>query len=264
MKVKDNEKLGKILDDKRSGSSEILSGLNNFLLLNLNDRKQFNVSLFKANQKLSHFAAISNYLKKLNALTKISDYKNIKEFMNDFKRDEGILYNRIFENVYRKLSSTKTILTISRSGTVIKILKLWFNRKRNLKIIITESRPANEGILTAKELLKEGLKVELITDAMAGLYLPKVDAAIIGADAVLKNKNVINKAGSLSLALLCKHHKKPLYVLAAKSKFVNKTRYKTEPESSEKLWKYRHPNLKVTNIPFEEIDRKLITEIITD
>src|SRR3972149_9358636 len=98
MKVKDNEKLGKILDDKRSGSSEILSGLNNFLLLNLNDRKLFNVSLFKANQKLSHFAAISNYLKKLNALTKISDYKDIKEYLKDFKRDEEILHNRIFEN----------------------------------------------------------------------------------------------------------------------------------------------------------------------
>ena len=116
----------------------------------------------------------------------------------------------------------------------------------------------------AKELLKCGIKVDMITDAMAGIFVPKVDAVIVGADVVLNNGNVVNKTGSLALALLCKHYKKPLYVLTAKSKFVNKKRHKLSKESSDRIWKYVHPNLTTTNIPFEEIDRRLITEIISE
>jgi translation initiation factor 2B subunit (eIF-2B alpha/beta/delta family) len=99
---------------------------------------------------------------------------------------------------------------------------------------------------------------------MAGIFVQKADAVIIGADAVLNNHNVINKTGSLALALLCKHYKKPYYVLAGKSKFVNKKRYKIVEESYDKIWKYVHPNLTTTNIPFEEIDKRLITEIISE
>ncbi len=116
----------------------------------------------------------------------------------------------------------------------------------------------------AKELLKCGIKVDMITDAMAGIFVPKADAVIIGADVVLNNLNVINKTGSLALALLCKHYKKPYYVLAGKSKFVNKKRHETIEESYDKIWKYVHPNLTTTNIPFEEIDKRLITEIISE
>jgi hypothetical protein len=53
-------------------------------------------------------------------------------------------------------------------------------------------------------------------------------------------------------------------VLAAKSKFVNKKRHETIEESSDNIWKYVHPNLTTTNIPFEEIDKRLITEIISE
>ena len=116
----------------------------------------------------------------------------------------------------------------------------------------------------AKELLKNGLKVEMITDAMTGIFVPKADAVIVGADVVLNNGNVINKTGSLALSLFCKHYKKPFYVLATKSKFVSKKRHEMSKENSDNIWKYIHPNLTTTNIPFEEIDKGLITKIISE
>ena len=264
MSKKQKEILDKIISDKTSGSSEILRKFNKFLLSNIKEKKLITESLATAKTSLSHFAVINNYIDELKLLLASSNNELIAEHLRYYEDEDKLRVDKIFNNIYKKLPTAKTILTISKSGTVIDVIKLWHRRRKNLKIIITESRPANEGKLMAKELLKFGIKVEMITDAMAGIFVPKADAVIIGADVVLNNGNVINKTGSLALALLCKHHKKPLYVLATKSKFVNKKQYKISKENSDKIWKYVHPNLTTTNIPFEEIDKGLITKIISE
>ena len=264
MNKKQKEILNKILSDKTSGSSEILTILNKFLLSNNKDKGLITESISTVNKKLSHFAIIENYINGLNILLTSANYEQLTEYLRKFEDDEKLVIKEIFTNIYEKLPSAKTILTISKSGTLINVLKLWHQKKKRIKIIVTESRPANEGKLMAKELLKCDLKVNMITDAMAGIFVPKADAVIIGADAVLNNGNVINKTGSVALALLCKHYKIPFYVLAAKSKFVNKIRYKISEESSDNIWKYIHLNLTTINIPFEEIEKELITEIISE
>jgi translation initiation factor eIF-2B subunit delta len=259
MTKRQTEKLNKILDDKTSGSSEILLALNNFLISGISDRKLINTSLSEAKKKLSNFAVINNYINTLNHLIIKNDIDKVKDYLNSVESLEDKKFERIYSKVRKELPKAKNILTISRSGTLLHIFNLWNKQKRNLKIIIPESRPSNEGKLMTRELLEAGLKVELITDAMTGKYISVVDAVIIGADAVLKNGNVINKSGSLSLAVLCKYFKKPFYVLATKSKFINKIKYKVVQENPEKVWNYKHPNLVTSNIPFEEIDSKLIT-----
>jgi len=264
MNKKQKEILDKIIYDKTSGSSEILARLNKFLLSNIKAKDVVIESLSAADTKLAHFAVIKNYIDELNILLASADYEHFTENLKDYEDEELIKINRIFAKIYKKLTSAKTILTISKSGTVLNVVKLWHKKRKNLKIIITESRPANEGKLMAKELLKNGLKVEMITDDMRGIFVPKADAVIVGADVVLNNGNVINKSGSLALALFCKHYKKPFYVLATKSKFVSKKRHKINEENSDRIWKYVHPNLTTTNIPFEAIDKRLITEIISE
>jgi translation initiation factor eIF-2B subunit delta len=264
MTKRQTEKLNIILDDKTSGSSEILLALNNFLKSGISNRKLINTSLSEAKKQLSHFAAINNYISTLTHLIIKNDFDKVKIYLNSVESLEDKKFERIYSKVRKELPKGKSILTISRSGTLIHIFKLWHKQKRNLKIIIPESRPSNEGKLMAKELLEAGLKVVLITDAMTGKYISGVDAVIIGADAVLKNGNIINKSGSLSLAVLCKYFKKPFYVIVTKSKFINKIKHRVVQENPEKVWNYKHPNLVTTNILFEEIDSKLITKIITE
>ena len=264
MNKKQKEILNKIISDKTSGSSEILTNLNKFLLSSIKDKRLITESISTVSTRLSHFAIIDNYINELNRLLTAVDNERLIKYLRSIEDDEKLIINEIFTKIYRKLPSAKTLLTISKSGTLFNVLKLWHKNRTNLKIIITESRPAREGKLMAKELLKCGLKVEMITDAMAGIFVQKADAVIIGADAVLNNGNVINKTGSLALALLCKHYKIPFYVLSAKSKFVNKKRFKIIEESSDNIWKYIHPNLATINIPFEEIEKELITEIISE
>ncbi len=264
MNKKQKEILNNVLSDKTSGSTEILTNINKFLLSNIKDKGLITESISAVSTKLLHFAIIENYINELNILLASANYERVNKYLRNIEDDEKLIIKEIFTKIYKKLPSAKTILTISKSGTLINVFKLWHKKRTYLKIIITESRPANEGKLMAKELLKCGLKVDMITDAMAGIFVPKADAVIVGADAVLNNGNVINKAGSLSLALLCRHFRIPFYVLAEKSKFVNKIRYIIKEEKPDKIWKYTHPNLTTINIPFEEIDNSLITEIISE
>lgn len=256
--------LKKIISDKTSGSSEILNKLNRFFLNNVSGKDCIKESAIKIRKELSHFSVIINYLNKVDKFLNSNDINRLRNFFISFENKEAVMLNRIFENIYTKLPKANIILTISKSGTLIEVFRLWFEKNKKLKIVVSESRPASEGKLMAKSLLKYGIPVELISDAMTGTYVEKVDAVIIGADTVLKNGNVINKTGSLHLAILCRYYKKPFFVLAGKSKYKNNTRTFIKEESPRLLWNYNHPNLKVTNIPFEEIDKKLITTVISE
>ena len=116
----------------------------------------------------------------------------------------------------------------------------------------------------AIELADIGIKVELITDAMMGFFVPKVDVAIIGTDIVLRNGMIVNKVGSKSLALLCKEYNKPFYVVTSKSKLSKKKIFKPKKENSREIWDRKVKNLSMSNIYFEEIEKQLITKIFTD
>jgi translation initiation factor 2B subunit (eIF-2B alpha/beta/delta family) len=99
---------------------------------------------------------------------------------------------------------------------------------------------------------------------MMGLYIPKIDAAIIGADAVLINGNVVNKVGSKALALLCREYKKPFYAVAFRSKLSKKKIFQPMKDDQQEIWEKKVKNLSISNIYFEEIEKKLITKIFTD
>ncbi|MCW8803963.1 MAG: hypothetical protein OQK57_06155, partial [Ignavibacteriaceae bacterium] len=108
------------------------------------------------------------------------------------------------------------------------------------------------------------IDTELITDAMMGLYVSQVEAAIIGADMIFKNGNVANKVGGKALALLCKEHKIPFFVVTTRSKFSNKNNFKPKKENPVEIWDKKIKHLSISNTYFEEVDKKLITRIFTD
>ena len=257
-------KINKILSDKTSGSSEIVNKINTLFKSNRSDTNFIKESIPIFKNQLIHFAAIKNYLENVNELLNLNDQNSLSDFLSSFANEENAKYKFIFKKLYKKIKRSNSIITISKSGTLTEILKLWVKENKNLKVVITESRPGNEGKILAKELLKFGIKVELISDTMTAIYVPQVDAAIIGADEVLKNNHVINKVGSKALALFCKEHKKPFYVVTTKSKYSRRTKFFPLKEDPSKLWNYKSERLTVSNIYFEEIEKKFITEIIAD
>ena len=258
------KKLEQIISNKKLGSSELVNKLNEFYRMFQSDNKLIKSSIPLINTKLGHFSSVINYITELNTIISSKDKVRLKQFFKDFKNSESAKYQSIFNKLLKCIPDSKKVITLSRSGTVLNILKLWQTINKNLRVVVCESRPMLEGRLLAADLLKFGIKVEVVADSVMSLFVPRVDAAIIGADIVLENGNVINKTGSKSLALLCKGDKIPFYVVTTRSKFCKKNSFKIKKENPDEIWTKKHKNLKVSNIYFEEIENKLITKIITE
>lgn len=81
---------------------------------------------------------------------------------------------------------------------------------------VSETRPRNQGLLTAWELSEAGVPHTLIADNAAGLLMMqgKVDLVIVGADRIAANGDTANKVGTYLKALAAHAHGVPFYVAA--------------------------------------------------
>ena len=84
---------------------------------------------------------------------------------------------------------------------------------------VSETRPRNQGLLTAWELAWAGIPRTVIADNAAGLLIArgKVDGVIVGADRIAANGDVANKVGTYLKALACEPARVPFYVAAPES-----------------------------------------------
>lgn len=257
-----SHQLNHILNNKTLGSSELAQQLNNYFILIHGNKSDISRSIRLARIKLGHFEAVSSYLRDLS-----SELKTGHCLLNFFRSQTAQQKEKveiIFKKIFPQLKKINNIITLSRSGTVLEILKLWYKADSKIKVVVCESRPKLEGRLMAESLVRNGIKTEIITDSMMSLFVPQVDAVLIGVDLVLMNGNVVNKVGSKSLALLCKEYRKPFYVVTSKSKFSRKEIYQPKKEEPQEIWDKKLKNLSISNIYFEEIEKKLITKIFTD
>ena len=86
----------------------------------------------------------------------------------------------------------------------------------DIHVWVSETRPRNQGLLTAWELIQAGVAHTLIADNAAGLLLMqgKVDCVIVGADRIAANGDTANKVGTYLKALAAREHGVPFYVAA--------------------------------------------------
>ncbi len=88
------------------------------------------------------------------------------------------------------------------------------------RVIACETRPLLQGArLTAWELTRLGVPFDLAVDGAAPSLVCRglVDAVIVGADRVAANGDIVNKVGTLSLALAARHAGIPFVVVAPES-----------------------------------------------
>ena len=102
-------------------------------------------------------------------------------------------------------------------GTALGVIRGAIEAGKPIRVIASETRPFLQGArLTAWELSREGIPVELITDSMAGHFLSRggIEAVVVGADRIAANGDVANKIGTYSLAVLARENGVPFYVAA--------------------------------------------------
>jgi methylthioribose-1-phosphate isomerase len=102
-------------------------------------------------------------------------------------------------------------------GTALGVIRGAVEAGKPIRVLSCETRPFLQGArLTAWELSRDGIPVELITDSMAGHFLSRgeVEAVVVGADRIAANGDVANKIGTYALAVLAKENGIPFYVAA--------------------------------------------------
>ncbi len=85
-----------------------------------------------------------------------------------------------------------------------------------VEVVVSETRPRNQGLLTAWELREAGIPHLLIADNAAGLLLARgeVDVVITGADRIAANGDTANKVGTYLKALAAHAAGVPFYIAA--------------------------------------------------
>lgn len=102
-------------------------------------------------------------------------------------------------------------------GTALGIARAAKEAGKKVRVLACETRPYLQGArLTAWELSKDQVPVEVITDSMAAHFMAKkeVDLVVVGADRVARNGDVANKIGTYGLACIAAAHQVPFYVAA--------------------------------------------------
>ena len=111
-------------------------------------------------------------------------------------------------------------LAVSELGTATAPLYLNHQAGVPFHVYVDETRPLFQGArLTAWELARAGIGLTLICDSAAASLMAagKIDLVIVGADRIAANGDVVNKIGTLSLAVLAAHFQVPFYVACPSS-----------------------------------------------
>ena len=172
--------------------------------------------------------------------------------------------DRIIEQARPLLGGT--LMTHSLSGTVLEVLIACASTIEH--VIVLEGRPRYEGREVAFALHTAGIATTLITDAQADIFLPRCRAVIVGADSVLANGDILNKAGTALLAWAARGHGLPLYVLCETLKIATYTwtgdLTQLEEKEAEEVWEHPISGIAIHNFYFDHTPARLVTKLITE
>ncbi len=166
-------------------------------------------------------------------------------------------------------------------GTALGIVRAAKESGKNVRVIACETRPYLQGArLTAWELAKDRIHVEVIGDSMAAHFMARkaVDLVVVGADRVARSGDVANKIGTYSLACLAAAHEIPFYVAAPWSTVdlscPTGAQIPIEERREEELTRFQLPDgssvqlvpdgVPAKNPSFDVTPAKLVTAIVTE
>jgi ribose 1,5-bisphosphate isomerase len=199
---------------------------------------------------------------------KVTDLSTIVESSSQkFLKKLEASKERIAEIGAKRILDGMVVFTHCHSSTVTCLLKRAKQNGRTFEVICTETRPVFQGRITANELLELGIKTTLIVDSAARSFM-KADIAIVGADALTSEGNIVNKIGTATMALVAREARVPFYVVSELLKFDSATllgEYEgIEERSRDEVWKEAPEKLIVRNPAFEVVKREFIHGIICE
>lgn len=185
-----------------------------------------------------------------------------------FLKDLAVSSQRAAEVGAKRIGDGSVVFTHCHSSTVTKMLAKAKADGADFRVICTETRPAYQGRITAKELVSLGIDTTFIVDSAARTFMGDVDVAFVGADAITSEGNVVNKIGTGGIAVIASEARVPFYVVSELLKFDPETLHggceKIEQRNPAEVWAEAPPQLKVKNPAFDVTPNRYIHGIICE
>jgi methylthioribose-1-phosphate isomerase len=128
----------------------------------------------------------------------------------------------LFRDLHTRLKRTVNVLTHCNAGwiatvdwgTALSPIYQAHDAGLPVHVWVDETRPRNQGLLTAWELASHGVPHTLVADNAGGHLMQhgQVDLVIVGADRVTRHGDVCNKIGTYLKALAARDNGVPFYV----------------------------------------------------
>jgi ribose 1,5-bisphosphate isomerase len=204
-----------------------------------------------------------------SATDKIEALKQtVAETASRFLNDLEVSREQTAEIGAKRITDDSTVFTHCHSSTVTRLLAKAKAQGKNFKVICTETRPAYQGRITAKELVNLGIETTFIVDSAARTFMGDVDIVVVGADAITSEGNVVNKIGTGGLSVLAHEARKPFYVVSELLKFDPETLggqcEKIEQRNPAEVWAEAPPKLIVKNPAFDVTPSRYIHGLVCE
>lgn len=231
--------------DEAQDEKEALAQIYNFISL---------VLTYRPNEPL-----FLNY--SLKALEQIRERK-YEEFIEEMEEEQRKIAEYGSELIHG------TVLTHCHSTTVVRTLMKAKEKGKDFQVINTETRPKFQGRKTAKKLLEAGIKVKHVVDSCVAHVMPSVSMVLVGGDVVTAKGELVNKVGTLTIAMVAREHGVPLYSALSTSKFDFLTLYGKEEvieqRDPDEIWENAPEGLEIFNPAFDLVPAKYIRAFITE
>jgi translation initiation factor 2B subunit (eIF-2B alpha/beta/delta family) len=126
---------------------------------------------------------------------------------------------RIGQHAVNRIPDGCTLFTFTLSETIAFTLTTAHQQGKTFHVIVTESRPNNDGRETVRILSEAGIPVSISIDACIGELIPQADIMMVGAEAIMADGSAVCKVGTYPAALVAQVHGVPVYVVVDTMKF---------------------------------------------
>ncbi|VTT85242.1 Ribose-1,5-bisphosphate isomerase [Halorubrum sp. DM2] len=113
-----------------------------------------------------------------------------------------------------RLADGDTVMTHCHSTDALACIEAAVEQGKSISAVVKETRPRQQGHITAEALREMGVPVTLIVDSAARRYLDEVDHVVVGADSIAADGGVINKIGTSGLAVNARERGVPIMTAA--------------------------------------------------
>ncbi len=157
-------------------------------------------------------------------LAKHHDRQELPELIDKFMKEQREALFKLSKIGAKRIEDGDIILTHCNSTAVLETIREAAKTKR-IHVICTETRPRNQGYLTASYLAKHKIPVTLILDSAVRSAIEHfgVKKILIGADTVAANGAVANKIGTSQIASIAHEFNIPFMVATETIKFSPQT-----------------------------------------